>query len=303
MDPCNSSMEIAVRVRCPDDMPTILILGGTGKTGRRIVSRLSATGASVRSAARRGADVRFDWDDSTTWDPVLRGVDVVYLVPPTLRTDYAQVVIAFVTRAQAAGVRHVTYLSARGVDQAPAEIPPRAVELDLASRDGLTHTYIRPGWFMQDFSEAYFHPSIAAEGVIVAPAGDGAEPFVHVDDIADVAVATLLEPEAHAGAGYTLSGPEALTFAQAAQRISAAAGRSIAYVDVPRDEWVARAVADGIPEDYAELLAMLIDERLRVGAGAEVTDDVERVTGHPPRSFDDYVREREALAAWVRDAA
>jgi uncharacterized protein YbjT (DUF2867 family) len=213
------------------------------------------------------------------------------------------VVGELLTRAQAAGVRHVTFLSARGVDAAPPEVPPRAVELDLASREGMTHTYLRPGWFMQDFSEAYFQPSIASDGIIVAPAGDGAEAFVHADDIADVAVATLLNPEAHAGAGYTLSGPEPLTFAQAAQRIGAATGRSIPYVDVPVDDWVSRAVANGIPEDYAGLLAMLLDERVRVDANAEVTDDVQRVTGHPPRSFDDYVRDPDALASWASRAA
>jgi uncharacterized protein YbjT (DUF2867 family) len=224
--------------------------------------RLRAAGATVRTAARRDADVRFDWDDVTTHDAALRGVSAVYLVPPTLRTDFG----------------------------------PRAVELHLAAADDLGHAIVRPGWFMHSFSEGYFRPS--ADGSIFAPAGDGAEAFVHVDDIAEVAAATLLDPAAHAGAGYTLTGPAALTFAQVAERIAAASGRRIAYVDVSVEEWVAREVAGGMPEDYAGLLAMLLDEGLRVGAGAAVTDDVERVTGHAPRSLDEYVAE-----AWARPAA
>lgn len=272
---------------------TILILGATGKTGRRVAERLQGAGATVRTAARRGADVRFDWDDVTTHDAALRGATAVYLVPPTLRTDFAAQVTAFIDRARAAGVRHVTFLSARGVDLAPADVPPRAVELHLADADDLGHAVVRPGWFMHNFSEGYFRPS--ADGSIFAPAGDGAEAFVHADDIAEVAAATLLDPDAHAGAGYTLTGPAALTFAQVAERIASASGRRIAYVDVSVAEWVAREVAGGMPEDYAGLLAMLLDEGVRVGDGASVTDDVERVTGHAPRGLDEYVAE-----AWGR---
>jgi uncharacterized protein YbjT (DUF2867 family) len=274
---------------------TILVLGATGKTGRRVAERLRGAGATVRTAARRGADVRFDWDDVTTHDAAMRGATAVYLVPPTLRTDFAAQVTAFIDRARSAGVRHITFLSARGVDLAPAEIPPRAVELHLAGADDLGHATVRPGWFMQNFSEGYFRPS--ADGSIFAPAGDGAEAFVHADDIAEVAAATLLDPDAHAGAGYTLTGPAALTFAQVADRIAAASGRWIAYVDVSVAEWVAREVAGGMPEDYAGLLAMLLDERLRVSDGASVTDDVERVTGHAPRGFDEYVAEGWATRA------
>jgi uncharacterized protein YbjT (DUF2867 family) len=274
---------------------TFLVLGATGKTGRRVAERLRVPGTTVRTAARRGADVRFDWDDVTTHDAALQGATAVYLVPPTLRTDFAAQVTAFIDRARSAGVRHVTFLSARGVDLAPAEIPPRAVELHLAGADDLGHAIVRPGWFMQNFSEGYFRPS--ADGSIFAPAGDGAEAFVHAEDIAEVAAATLLDPDAHAGAAYTLTGPAALTFAQVAERIAAASARRIAYVDVSVEEWVAREVAGGMPDDYARLLAMLLDERLRVSDGASVTDDVERVTGHAPRDFDTYVTEARARLA------
>jgi uncharacterized protein YbjT (DUF2867 family) len=279
--------------------PTITVLGGTGKTGRRIAARLREAGATARTAARQRADVRFDWDDAATWDPALAGADALYLVPPTLSLTYPPQVAALLDRAEAAGVRHVTLLSARGVDQAPPEAPARATELGLAARGGVTHTILRPGWFMQNFSEYVFQPAIAAEGAIVAPTGDGAEAFVHADDIAEVAAATLLEPAAHAGAGYTLTGPEALTFAQVAERIAAASGRPVEHVDQPREQWLEAAVASGVPQAYAELLAYLLDEALRNGFGAATTDTVERVTGHAPRSFGDYVADPAARAAWA----
>jgi uncharacterized protein YbjT (DUF2867 family) len=282
-------------------MTTILLLGGTGKTARRIAPRLAAAGAAVRTAARNGADVRFDWDDTTTHDAALDGIDAVYLVPPGLRLDFAPLVSAFLDRAEAAGVRHVTFLSARGVEHAPAELAMRASELDLATRTTLTHSILRPGWFMQDFDEYFFQPAIASEDVIVAPTGAGKEAFVHADDIADVAAATLLAPAEHAGAAYALSGPEALTFGQVAERISVAAGRPITHVDPPVEQWVAGAAGGGIPLAYAQLLGALFDN-VRANATAAVTDDVERVTGHAPRSFDDYLATPGTVAAWTAPA-
>jgi uncharacterized protein YbjT (DUF2867 family) len=279
-------------------MTTILLLGGTGKTARRIAPRLTSAGATVRTAARKGADVRFDWDDTSTHDAALEGADAVYLVPPGLRLDFAPLVSGFLDRAETAGVRHVTFLSARGVEHAPPEQAMRATELDLAARTAFTHSILRPGWFMQDFDEYFFQPAIAADGVIVAPTGQGAEAFVHADDIADVAAATLLAPAGHAGAAYALSGPEALTLAQVAERIAVAAGRPIRHVDPPVEQWVAGAAEGGIPLDYARLLGALFDN-LRADASATVTDDVERVTGHAPRSFDDYLANPATVAAWT----
>ena len=274
---------------------TILVTGGTGKTGRHVAARLRALGHDARTAARTGADVHFDWDDPATHGPALAGVGAVYLVPPALRLDGAPAVVGFLDRAEAAGVRHVTYLSARGVENAPPEAQLRAVELDLGRRGGLTHTLLRPGWFMQDFHEAYFVPT---RGVIAAPTGDGAEAFVHADDIAAVAVATLLAPADHDRAAYVLTGPEALTFGEVAERVAKAAGRPVVHEDVPRGAWVASAEAAGMPRDYAEALAFLMDELLRSGTGAATTDDVERVTGRPPQSFDDYAAEPDPIAVW-----
>jgi uncharacterized protein YbjT (DUF2867 family) len=266
---------------------TTLLLGGTGKTARRIAPRLRAAGATVRTAARAGADVRFDWDDPSTHASALAGADALYLVPPALRLDHGPQVAALLDRAQAAGVRHVTYLSARGVDQAPPELGPRAIEKNLEGRSNLTYSILRPSWFMQDFDESFFQPAIAAEGILVAPAGDGAEPFIHADDIADVAAATLLAPAAHD---------------RVAEKISAAAARPVAHVDPPVEEWVARTAEAGIPLEYAQLLGSLFDT-IRAGTWSSVTGDVERVTGHAARSFDDYLADPNTVAAWSAPSA
>jgi uncharacterized protein YbjT (DUF2867 family) len=219
-------------------------------------------------------------------------------VPPTQRLDYGDLVVAFLDRAEAAGVSHVTQLSARGVDGAPPEVTPRALELNLAARSALTHSILRPGWFLQNFDDpGLFLP---AGGRIAAPTGDGAEAFVHADDIAEAAAATLLAPADHDGGGYTLTGPEALTFAEVAERIAKATGRPVVHDDVSREAWVAQAVAAGVPEDYAGLLATLLDERLREGQGTATTDAVERLTGHPARGFDAYAAEPAVVAAWLQ---
>jgi uncharacterized protein YbjT (DUF2867 family) len=131
---------------------TTLVLGGTGKTGSRLAAKLATLGLPARTAARDGADIQFDWDDPATHRPALKRIDRLYLVAPVMRTDFADQVATFLDLAEAAGVRHVTHLSAYGIDQAPAHLAPRAVELDLIDRGAITHSILRPAWFMQNFT-------------------------------------------------------------------------------------------------------------------------------------------------------
>ncbi|HEY2702327.1 MAG TPA: NAD(P)H-binding protein [Candidatus Dormibacteraeota bacterium] len=194
---------------------TTLVLGGTGRTGSRLAKNLIDRGLGARTAARGDADVRFDWDDRATHGPALSGVDSVYLVTPVMRVDFAAQVSDFLDLAEAAGVRHVTYLSTYGIDRASPGFAIRAVELDLLSRTGLTHAILRPAWVMQNFSDDHL-PLV--DGVITVPTGDGADAFVDAEDIAAVAAETLANPEAHAGAQYAPTGPEALTVADFARR-------------------------------------------------------------------------------------
>ena len=270
----------------------VLVLGGTGKTGSRVAGTLSGQGVSVRTAARGGADIRFDWNNPATFEGALQGVTGVYLVSPVMRVDFAGVVSDFLDQAEQAGVRNVTYLSAYGMEHAPAEVALRAVELDLESRGSFTHSIVRPAWFMQNFSETFLKP---VEDEIVVPSGTGAEAFVSAEDIASVAAATLAEPERHAGRAYAPTGPESLTLDEAARIISAAAGRTIVYRDTDRAEWVGAMVRSGVPAAYGEVLRTLT-ETIASGRGARPNGDVLAATGAAPVSFADFAA--KTAPAW-----
>ena len=270
----------------------VLVLGATGKTGSRVADRLSERGVSVRTAARGGADIRFDWNNPATFEGALQGVTGVYLVSPVMRVDFAGVVSDFLDQAEQAGVQNITYLSAYGVEHAPAEVALRAVELDLESRRSFTHSILRPAWFMQNFSETFLKP---VEDEIVVPGGTGGEAFVSAEDIASVAAATLAEPDRHAGRAYAPTGPESLTLDEAARIISAAAGRTIVYRDTDRTEWVGAMVRSGVPAEYGEVLHALT-ETIASGRGAQPNDDVLAATGAAPVSFADFAA--KTAPAW-----
>jgi uncharacterized protein YbjT (DUF2867 family) len=270
----------------------ILVLGATGKTGSRVAQKLTELSIPTRRAARAGADVHFDWNDPMTFDSSLRGVSGVYLVSPVMRVDFAGVVSRFLDDAERAGVRHVTYLSAYGMEHAPADVALRAVELDLASRASLSHSILRPAWFMQNFSETFLKP---VNDEIVVPCGTGAEAFVSAEDIASVAVATLSDPARHAGRAYAPTGPEAVTFEDAARMISTAVGRKIAYVDIDRTAWINAMIKAGVPAEYGEVLRILT-ETVASGHGSRPNDDVFAATGAAPIPFEEFAA--STVAAW-----
>ncbi|MGH3370448.1 MAG: hypothetical protein ACRDPR_10630 [Nocardioidaceae bacterium] len=204
-----------------------------------------------------------------------------------LRVRYADQVSDFLDLAQAAGVRHVTYLGAYHGDQAPPEIDMRAVELDLMGRGAFTCSILRPAWVMQNFTDDHL-PVI--DGQITVPTGGGADAFVDAADIAAVAAETLTHPDDHAGAQYAPTGPEALTFAQVAEIISGLTGRPVRHNDVDRKAWIDGAVAAGfIPADDAVMLDWLTG-MIASGNGSRPNDDVHKVTGVPPTSFADFAR-------------
>jgi uncharacterized protein YbjT (DUF2867 family) len=264
----------------------VLLLGGTGKTGSRLVPKLAKLGLDVRTAARHAADVHFDWDDQTSHHAAIKGVDRLYLVAPLMRVDFADQVATFLDLAEAAGVRHVTYLSAYGIDQAPPQVAPRAVELDLIGRGGITHSILRPAWFMQDFSETFLKP---VDGVITVPTADGSEAFLDAEDIAAVAAETLASPDIHAGAAYALTGAEAMTVSEAAQFIADVTGIAVKHNDIDRDVWIQGVVATGVPAEYGAVLRMLT-ATIASGEGSRPNDTVEKVTGAPPITFAEFVQ-------------
>lgn len=277
-------------------MHSFLILGGTGKTGRRIAQLLADAGHTVRTASRHPGEasagiepVQFDWDAPGTWAPALEGVRALYLVPPALQLDYVPAARDLVAAARDAGVRRVVFLSARGGNLDPQS--PLAQTEQLIAESGLEWAAIRPSWFAQNFTENFFRPTIDGDARIAFPAGDGAEPFIDVDDIAEVAVALLTSSEA-ANQGYDLSGPQALTFDDVAQILSGYAGRPLTYESPDPEAWRQALVAEGVPEPYSHLLAILAG-LIRDRHDAHLSDGVQQVLGRAPRSFADWAA-REA---------
>jgi uncharacterized protein YbjT (DUF2867 family) len=265
------------------------VLGGTGKTGRRIVERLQAREIPVRVGSR-SAEPPFDWDDRGTWAPALEGVASVYVsYSPDLAVPGApQAVHALTELAAAAGVRRLVLLSGRGEEE--AQRAERVVQ-----EAGMEWTVVRCSWFNQNFSESYLLDPIVA-GEVALAAGNVPEPFVDVEDIAEVAVAALAE-DGHADQVYELTGPRLLTFPDAVAEIGEATGREIRYVPVTIDEYAAALAEYDLPEDMVWLIRYLFTEVLD-GRNATLADGVQRALGREPRDFSDYVRETAATGVW-----
>jgi uncharacterized protein YbjT (DUF2867 family) len=273
--------------RMTDHRP-ILVLGGTGKTGRRVVERLRARDLPVRVGSR-GGEPPFDWRDRSTWAPALDGAGAVYLsYHPDLAVPGAvEATRVFAELAVAAGVPRIVLLSGRG--------EPEAERAEQAVREtGAALTVLRSTWFMQNFSEDYMREHVLS-GEIRLPAGDVPTPFLDVDDLADVAVAALTDAR-HAGRVYELTGPHPLTFADAAAVIATASGRPLRYVPVSLEQHADELREHGVEDEVVELLTYLFEEVVD-GRNAETTDDVLAVLGRPPRDFAGYAS--AAAAAWT----
>jgi uncharacterized protein YbjT (DUF2867 family) len=270
----------------------VLVTGGTGKTGRRIVQRLRANSVPVRVGSRRGSPV-FDWDEPATWPSVLDGVTSVYIAyyPDLVMPGAVETVAAFTAAAKEAGARRLVLLSGRGEEE--AERAERAVQ-----ESGLGWTVLRSSWLSQNFSEDYLLAPVLA-GEIALPAADVPEPFVDADDVADVAVAALFDP-IHHGRVYELTGPGLLTFTDAAAEISGWAGRSIRYRAVTREEFTATVVGQGVPAELMEPLAGLF-ARVLDGRNAYVADGVKEILGRDPRTFAEYAATAAESGVWSLD--
>lgn len=268
----------------------VLVLGGTGKTGRRIAANLEARGVPVRIGSR-SATPSFDWNREAGWDAALRDVEAVYIsyAPDLAIPGATDSVRALVGRAKHAGVRRLVLLSGRG--EAEAQAAERIVQ-----ESGLEWTIVRASWFQQNFSEGAFVDMVRA-GAITLPAGDTPEPFVDVDDIADVATVALTEP-GHAGEIYEVTGPRLMTFADAAAEISRATGREVAYVRIPHEAFVEGVAESGAPKEVSWMLDYLFSTVLD-GRNAHLTDGVRRALGREPRDFAEFARGTAAEGAWA----
>ncbi|WP_145503691.1 NAD(P)H-binding protein [Streptomyces sp. CFMR 7] len=273
--------------RLAHDARPVLVTGATGKSGRRVVTRLRACGVPVRAASRTG-EHPFDWTDPGTWDGALDGVRALYLV----QLNGSRLVRPFLDSAVRHGVRRVVPASGRGIDD-PGYMPgsdvvrDAALDSEAAVRDsGLEWTISRPGWFAQTFTEGIYADAVRA-GELRLPSGEGAAAFLDADDVAAVVAAALTE-DGHTGRTYELTGPEAVTLAEVATTLSEATGRTVRYVPLSRREYVVELGRQGVPPELTQALANAA-ESLRLGTDAQVSDGVERALGRPPRTFAEAV--------------
>jgi len=268
---------------------TILVIGSTGKTGKRVANQLEKRGIAVRHGSR-SADTPFDWDDPQTWAPALAGVDKVYLTYyPDLAVPGSVDAIKTLTElARAAGVSRLVLLSGR--NEAEAE---KAECVVMAS--GLEWTIVQCAFFAQNFNEGAWLDEVLA-GVVSLPVDDVQEPFVDADDIADVVVAALTD-DRHVGQMYELTGPRLLSFRDAVAEIGAASGRDISFVSVPIEDYTATLTEYGLPQDFIWLLSHLFTEVL--GSKAQLADGVQQALGRAPKDFTDYARETAATGVWT----
>jgi uncharacterized protein YbjT (DUF2867 family) len=271
---------------------TTLVIGGTGKTGRRVAERLRARGLPVRIGTP-SSKPPFDWDDQATWAPALQNIEAVYLTyyPDLASPGAAAAVGAFAELAVAIGARRLVLLSGRGEDG--------ALRGEQAVRDsGADWTIVRSAFMAQNFNESYFLEPVRA-GEVAFPAGDDlAEPFIDAADIADVAVAALTE-DRHIGQVYEVTGPRLVTWAEAVAEIARATGRPIRYQAVSLEEYATLLLDSRVPADFVKLLTDVFTEVLD-GHNAWLGDGVQRALGRPPRDFSDYARATAATGVWDR---
>jgi uncharacterized protein YbjT (DUF2867 family) len=288
MSPCRTG-RLADGMAITDPSP-ILVLGANGTTGRRVASRLVARGVPVRAGSRAGTPP-FEWADERTWPAAVQGVAAAYIVyyPDLVAPEALDRVRRLATLAASSGVGRLVLLSGRGEKAAQ-----QAEEAVMAA--GTAWTVVRSAFFAQNFSEKGFE-DLVRSGMVALPAPETGEPFVDVDDIADVVVAALTE-DGHAGEVYEVTGPRLLRFEEAVAEVAAAAGRRVDYRRVGAEEFVAMLVGQGLPEEDARVFAEIFGTVLD-GRNAHLTDGVQRALGRPPRDFADYAAATAATGVWA----
>ncbi|MFE3034048.1 NmrA family NAD(P)-binding protein [Streptomyces canus] len=268
---------------------TVVVTGASGRTGSRVAQSARAAGLTVRAASRAQG---FDWQDRSTWAPVLRGADAAYLVYPSDigAPGAAEAVGALAREAVGAGVRRLVLLSSRGQDRA------RDAEEALRA-SGADWTVVRAAWFAQNFSEGPLVEELRLSGELVFPAGEVREPFVDVRDIGDVVVAALAAGDRYVGETITVSGPRLLTFGEAVAEIAKATGRGLTYRAVSPEQYGENLLGFGVPAEEVQALVEAFTQLLD-GRNAYLSDGVQQVLRREARDFTDFAREAAAVGTW-----
>ncbi|MCI5081486.1 MAG: NAD(P)H-binding protein [Saprospiraceae bacterium] len=268
----------------------ILVIGGTGKTGRKVVQNLQALQHHVRVGSRK-ATPAFDWENQDTWPTALEGIDAMYVTfQPDLAVPGAyDSITALVDLAQQSGIKKMVLLSGKGEKEAE-----RCEQIVIQS--DIDHTIIRANWFNQNFSESFLLEPILA-GHVALPQAEAKVPYVDTGDIAAVATEVLLNDQ-HNGQIYELTGPTALTFEEVVHEIATATGRSIQFTPISMDAYTQMLKEIELPADYIWLLNYLFTEVLPAAENNKITADIEKVLGRKPKSFSTFVSETAATGVW-----
>jgi uncharacterized protein YbjT (DUF2867 family) len=270
----------------------ILIIGKNGKTGLRVEQQLQALGYATRGVSRSTSPA-FDWEDQGSWPAAMAETRRAYITfhPDLAIPSAEQTVRDLATLAAEMGLQHLVLLSGRGEDGA------RHAERVL-EESGLDWNVVRANWFMQNFSESFMIEGIL-NGELLLPAGDIVEPFVDVDDIADVAVATLTRPELR-NRVFEVSGPRVMTFTECVEAISGATGYPIKYTQIPIERFIDELRGQGAPQELLwlmrELFTVVFD-----GRNSNPASGVEEALDRPPTDFNEYLRKVMAVGAWDRN--
>lgn len=269
----------------------ILVIGGTGKTGRKVVQKLQALHQNVRIGSRN-QDPAFDWQNPNTWSASLKGIEKIYVTfQPDLAVPGALDAIEALTKlAIQSGIKKIVLLSGKGEKE--AELCEQVV-----INSGIDYTIIRASWFNQNFSESFFLDPILA-GHVALPQPDAKVPYVDTNDIADVAVKVLMN-EQHNGQIYELTGPRTLTFPEVIDEIAKATGRQIDFTPISLSAYTKMLEEFQIPSDYIWLINYLFSEVLAAEGNNIVTNDIEKVLGRKAKDFSEYVQETVTTGVWT----
>lgn len=271
----------------------ILVIGGTGKTGRRVVSRLTELGHNVRIGGRNSTPA-FNWEEVSTYAKALKGMDSAYIVYyPDLAVPGAREAITALTEAALKeGLEKVVLLSGKGETEA------EACE-QIVAHSGLNYTLVRASWFNQNFSEGAFLEFVLS-GLVALPMPEAKIPFVDADDIAEVVTKVLLD-DAYNGETITVTGPQKRTFKELVEAMSKGIGRELQYQAITIEQFKEGMKAAGLPDSYVWLFGYLFQEVLGNPDNQTISNDVERVLGRPATSFEEYVEKTVATGIWNQE--
>ena len=269
----------------------ILVIGGTGKTGRKVAEKLINLEHNVRIGSR-SANPSFDWNNSNTWDKAMQGMDKIYITfQPDLAVPGALEAIELLVKlAKKNKIEKLVLLSGKG--EREAELCEQVI-----IHSGIEHTIVRASWFNQNFSESFFLEPII-EGFVALPQAEAKVPYVDTEDIADVVVESLLNDK-HNGEIYQLTGSRLFTFKEVIQEISEATKRQITFTPIALSAYTSFMKQQNVPADFIWLIEYLFSEVLMNPNNSEITNDIEKVLGRKPIDFSDYVTKNARLGVWT----